>query len=642
MTRYAIFSGYGRSITEEEAEQAFSLTDGWAIAVGALAVSGHTGTDKKIAENLLNNYIETQIWNKFDQDLRLFLLRTSIVDEFSAELSELLTQNPKAKEILDLLCEGDIFISSREGTYHYHRLFLAFLRKKAEEEIGAGQGPLYQTAAQHYLEKKEFFNALRYFIHTENSKGTAEALYYFLKCTGKPSSEIEKISFLRDLPAEILERNPFLYVGCAWYALLFSDIKVFFSCLDKLYVRIDDIAERYGMFLESILFLSIVDHRHSVARQAAKSRLRSALALDKAGALQRDIRSFPFLHRTFRDFSYYALEREKPAEDFQQMFSLVAGNDHPIIEAGLRAGLLYERNRLKESLSQVTPNPKTKSPELIFLSRLHIASCLFAMGKMEDAARCKSDIKAFVESENLLYLYPAFLAYETKTKLLDGDRAAAAEWLGNDFVNEALDLVRHKLYINFITVRAYIVLGQFQKAALLCEKLSAIFFNFGRLIEEMEASVLLSIITWMTDKKQEAVALLQTVLIRAEPYRLIRVFADEGKAILPILKRLQKNLEATSTPGYKYVREVYLAAYAQSKKHKGIACATEYKPVKLSKQQKYILEFLAKGYKNAEIVVLTGLSINTIRSHTRAVYQKLEVGTAMDAVLRARELELID
>ena len=54
------------------------------------------------------------------------------------------------------------------------------------------------------------------------------------------------------------------------------------------------------------------------------------------------------------------------------------------------------------------------------------------------------------------------------------------------------------------------------------------------------------------------------------------------------------------------------------------------------------LRFLAKGYKNAEIIELTGLSINTIRSHTKAAYQKLEVGNMMDAVLRARELGLIE
>jgi LuxR family maltose regulon positive regulatory protein len=55
-----------------------------------------------------------------------------------------------------------------------------------------------------------------------------------------------------------------------------------------------------------------------------------------------------------------------------------------------------------------------------------------------------------------------------------------------------------------------------------------------------------------------------------------------------------------------------------------------------------VLELLAKGYRNAEIVEITNLSINTVRYHTKIVYQKLDVNNAKDAVLRARDLGLID
>ncbi|WP_312047681.1 helix-turn-helix transcriptional regulator [Anaerotignum sp.] len=66
------------------------------------------------------------------------------------------------------------------------------------------------------------------------------------------------------------------------------------------------------------------------------------------------------------------------------------------------------------------------------------------------------------------------------------------------------------------------------------------------------------------------------------------------------------------------------------------------KPIKLSKQQKYILTLLAQSYKNAEIVKITGLSLNTIRSHTKIIYQKLGVNTAADAVIEAKQLGIIE
>ena len=66
------------------------------------------------------------------------------------------------------------------------------------------------------------------------------------------------------------------------------------------------------------------------------------------------------------------------------------------------------------------------------------------------------------------------------------------------------------------------------------------------------------------------------------------------------------------------------------------------KPVKLSKQQTYMLELLSQGYKNAEIAEMTGLSIPTIKSHTSLAYKKLEVNNAMDAILKAKELGIIE
>lgn len=61
-----------------------------------------------------------------------------------------------------------------------------------------------------------------------------------------------------------------------------------------------------------------------------------------------------------------------------------------------------------------------------------------------------------------------------------------------------------------------------------------------------------------------------------------------------------------------------------------------------AKQQKNMLVLLSQGYKNAEISEMTGLSIPTIKTHTSLAYKTLGVGSTMDAVLRARELGVIE
>lgn len=113
--------------------------------------------------------------------------------------------------------------------------------------------------------------------------------------------------------------------------------------------------------------------------------------------------------------------------------------------------------------------------------------------------------------------------------------------------------------------------------------------------------------------------------------------------MLPILSsiimKLEKDIESNSF--HRFIKEAYYAAYEQSKHFKGITYNNEIMAIKLSPQQKHVLELLAMGYKNTEIAEQTGLSLNTIRTHTKLAYQKLEVNNSLDAITRARQLGII-
>jgi LuxR family maltose regulon positive regulatory protein len=186
---------------------------------------------------------------------------------------------------------------------------------------------------------------------------------------------------------------------------------------------------------------------------------------------------------------------------------------------------------------------------------------------------------------------------------------------------------------------------QTDKALDALNKLKALSESYDRLLDTAEADVLLAIVEWITGKKKEAQNRILGVLLSMEQYGFIRVIANEGKAVLPILssviKKIEKNSELSDLL-YKFAKEVYIISYEQSKHFKGLTCNVKIAKVKLSSQQKYILELLSKGHKNKEIVAITGLSLNTIRTHTKAVYLKLEVNNAMDAIVKAKQLGMIE
>jgi len=61
----------------------------------------------------------------------------------------------------------------------------------------------------------------------------------------------------------------------------------------------------------------------------------------------------------------------------------------------------------------------------------------------------------------------------------------------------------------------------------------------------------------------------------------------------------------------------------------------------LTPREMDVLRLLARGSSYAEIGVRLGVSANTVTSHVKNAYRKLDVHTAAAAVMRAVELRLI-
>lgn len=637
------FASFGHVLTAKEAQAACSSTEGWALAVGALAINGSVSPDEMSAQNPLQRYFGVQVWNRLDQSLQRFMMHTAIVDKFNEELCLCVTEHPESRAILSSLLNENLFLSCQEGEFRYHHLFLLFLREQLAKDTTIDHKALHQKAAMYYYGVKDYKNALFHYIQGNCPQGVADALSSFLVLNAESGSDMQSIAYINKLPQKALEQNPCLYVGCAWYAFFFGKAAELFHHLDRMYARIGEIIGMNRAFLEPALLHYVNDPRYSISEQFTK--LRCALAsfnIDAANIPRMLLKRLPHFLRTYRDFSHYAGNTDENFSEFRAVFLPLFGEHYAVLEAGMRSWLLYNQNRIREALSLVTNDVVPGSPELTFLSKLHVAACLYAAGKEDDAARLRSELALLLKTEGLLHLLPVYTASETKFRLLDGDRAAAKAWFECCFVESTPKF--YKLFMHATTVRAYIVLGEHEKAKALCNKLRELCAGYRRVLDVAEADMLLSIILWLSGSKREALELFERTLLDMQPYGYVRIFAEEGKAILPLLKSIIKNSDEVAAPDTAtraFLKEVYLAAYEQAKRHRGIASAAQ-KPVRLSKQQKHVLTLLARGYRNSEIVVTTGLSINTIRYHTKIAYQKLEVTNAMDAVLRARELELLE
>lgn len=644
------FAEYGRFITREEAENIHTYTEGWVIALNAMTVSGQIEISGSSPLNSFHEYIQQTIWDHLSNETRSFLLRTSVPDQFTLELCRHMLDDPHCEDILNELVASNINLTILNSEYRYHNLFLEFLRSRPELSTSDRQ-LLNKKVAEFYLQKGDFLTAKSYAMKSGDPASISQVVrsFFSLKIFSLDEYvEIHRLYGMEMIPEMICEKVPLLYIPRIFHAYTTGNADRVSSFFDKLYPRLPQIAETNPEVVEHANCMIMLDCRVKLSDLPPMFG-----ALPEITHKHVDPQSptftfqFPFLHRCVRDF--YQLTDNRLLAQITDFSSNIIKQNLKIMFRGAEAGLFMEQDKIANALEIAVPLletiDETMSAEFVYAVFILTAELYFLQHKKEKYTAAMRQVKDYITAHNCQYLLKNTAAYEARNLIFNGEKAAAELWLKNYYVDDAYDAL-YKLYRNFTTVRALILLGHTDQASEALNRLKGLAERFDRLLDIAEADILLSIIEWNAGKKKEARLRLLSVLSKLHPYGFIRIAANEGKAVLPILSSLLKNpeIEANQTDSiYKFIKETYYAAYDRAKYLRGITHNSDTDiPVQLSSQQKRVLSLLARGYKNTEIVTETGLSLNTIRTHTKLAYRKLDVTNSSDAVVKAKELGMIE
>jgi LuxR family maltose regulon positive regulatory protein len=147
-------------------------TEGWAaglrLAVLSLAgradperfVAEFSGTDRTVAEYLLAEMLDRQ-----PEEVRQLLLRTSLLDRVNGELADLLTGRPGSERILLGLEDANAFVVSLDPQrtwFRYHHLFADLLRLELRRTLPEEVPALHRQAAGWFLQHGEAVEAIRH------------------------------------------------------------------------------------------------------------------------------------------------------------------------------------------------------------------------------------------------------------------------------------------------------------------------------------------------------------------------------------------------------------------------------------------------------------------------------------------------
>jgi LuxR family transcriptional regulator, maltose regulon positive regulatory protein len=147
-------------------------TEGWAaglrlavISLGAhpdpeLFVAEFSGSDRAVAEYLIAEMLERQ-----PDEIKDLLLRTSVLDRVNGELADLLTGRRGSERILLALEDANAFVVSLDPErtwFRYHHLFADLLRLELRRALPAEVPGLHRRAAEWLAQHGQVADAIRH------------------------------------------------------------------------------------------------------------------------------------------------------------------------------------------------------------------------------------------------------------------------------------------------------------------------------------------------------------------------------------------------------------------------------------------------------------------------------------------------
>jgi ATP/maltotriose-dependent transcriptional regulator MalT len=148
----------GVTLDEPDLSALLARTEGWPAGVylGALSLRGHPSPHSFIDKFTGNNrfiadFLTEEVLNRQTPDVRQFLLKTSVLDRFTAPLCDTVTRRTDSAQVIERLERENLFLipaDEHRVWYRYHTLFAQMLRGQlVRAESAPGLVPLLHRRA---------------------------------------------------------------------------------------------------------------------------------------------------------------------------------------------------------------------------------------------------------------------------------------------------------------------------------------------------------------------------------------------------------------------------------------------------------------------------------------------------------------
>ena len=678
-------------------------TEGWVagLQMAALSLRGRedvatfiddlTGSHAYIAD-----YLTREVLNQQPEELRRFLLQTSILRRLSGPLCEAVTGQTDGQWMLEALAEANLFLIALDDErrwFRYHHLFADLLGQRLRLEYGSATTGLHRRASAWFEAKGYADEAIRHAKQTQDYERVADLIETAAEATMMRSEAATLLHWLEGVPEGIIRSRPLLCVYQA-VAMLWSRFS-----FEEVLARLEDAvqANHDGRFTGEILAFQAIIGAYCGQLQESTEFARQALELLPEGRLffkstsvsgaglgylwQGDVTNAArFFDEAVRlaDQSHnrltqvlarvhqgevYVLQGRLPQamERYEEALvtaTIAKGRRLPV--AGnvlINIGrVLYEWNELdRAELLTLEGIELTRSWAPVAITSAHAILALIhqARGDISGARRyMESTMRSALEFDAMSMDDDYYAAWQARLWALQGDLNAARRWAEQRGLSpqENWSLPAAEETGGLVTYWEYLVAAQVWLAQTPPEEetVRAVLKLLERVYHQAEdadwgsitvRALLQMAIAWQQlGEEEKAQALLPEMLTLAESGKCLRLFMDDGRPLAGLLARAA--LKGVSP---EYAGRILKTLSGDSGEIPARAASAPFSQFEsLSARELQVLQLIAQGLTNREIARDLVLSLSTVKVHTYNIYGKLGVHSRTRAVARARELGLLD
>jgi len=303
----------------------------------------------------------------------------------------------------------------------------------------------------------------------------------------------------------------------------------------------------------------------------------------------------------------------------------------------------YQRNELSEAEAMLHPVALLKrAPNVEFLCEtvFALASAHQAQGRAEKAAEVVQSLSEFLLSLRNTDLLRSAEAFEAELAFRQGRIAKAKSWARG--FNPEPFTAQSRFYEPRLTLaKVLIAEGSAEsrtEADRLLKRLGTFFASIHNdrfLIETLAVQALLHHARGNELAAREALGVAVSL---AQPGGLIRVFVDLGPELASLLTDLDLDEE-----GQRHVGRILAAFGSDRGSQPGAPASTDLGPLAstMTNRELDILGLLAERLSRQEIADRLHISTATVKRHAENIYSKLHVTGRRQAVVKARELDIL-